>query len=183
MRTILGIGIVVVACAAILLGVLFLASDRAGESSNRTSSSAAETFPPEAQNGVDSELTNRLKTMSDEAGGAVGVAVTHVESARSVEIGGASKLPLYSVFKLPLAIAVLKGVEENRFQLETKVHVTPAEVLPGWRGNTDLWEKPGDRSIAELLHLSLVLSDNTSSDKLLQLVGGPGVVTEQMRTL
>lgn len=183
MRTVLGIGIVVVACAAILLGILFLAPDRAGKSLNQTPTPAARAVPPQAPDTVDSELTERLKTLSNGAGGTVGVAVTHVESGRTVVIQGTTKLPLYSVFKLPLAIAVLKEVEENRLQLDTKVHVTPADVLPGWRGNTDLWGRPVDRTVAELLELSLVLSDNTSSDKLLQLVGGPAVVTERMRTM
>jgi len=182
-RTVLGIGLVVVACAAILLGILFLAPDRAGKSLNQTPTPAARAVPPQAPDTVDSELTERLKTLSNGAGGTVGVAVTHVESGRTVVIQGTTKLPLYSVFKLPLAIAVLKEVEENRLQLDTKVHVTPADVLPGWRGNTDLWGRPVDRTVAELLELSLVLSDNTSSDKLLQLVGGPAVVTERMRTM
>ena len=141
---------------------------------------AAQTQQPERS--ADAELTGRLQAICDRAGGVVGVAVIHVETGRAVSIQGATPLPLYSVFKLPLAVAVLKAVEEKRLRLDQKERVTPAEAAPGWKGNSDLWRKTVERTVAELLELSLVHSDNTSSDKLLQLVGGPVAVTERMRS-
>ncbi|MGI9166302.1 MAG: serine hydrolase [Pyrinomonadaceae bacterium] len=132
---------------------------------------------------ADEELTERLRTVSAAAGGAVGITVSHIETGRTVAIHGAKQLPLYSVFKLPLAVAVLKDVEENRLRLDKKVLTTPAEVVPGWQGNTDLWREPVERTVAELLELSIMRSDNTSTDKLLQLVGGPMAVTKRMRSL
>jgi beta-lactamase class A len=139
---------------------------------------------PRGPEGVDAEqLAGRFKTLSERAGGEVGVAVVHVESGRAVEFNGASPLPLFSVFKLPLAIAVLKDVEGGRLRLDQKVRVTPEDVAPGAQVNTDLWRKPSERTVTELIELSISRSDNTSSDKLLQLVGGPAGVTERMRAL
>jgi beta-lactamase class A len=138
---------------------------------------------PRATEGVDAELSERLRKLSDRAGGEVSIYVIHVETNKSASVEGAKQLPLYSVFKLPLAITVLKEVEAGRLRLDQKVEITPADVAPGWQGNTDLWRQLGERSIAELLELSIVRSDNTSSDKLLQLVGGPAAVTENMRSL
>jgi beta-lactamase class A len=106
-----------------------------------------------------------------------------VESGRTVEVAGAKALPLYSVFKLPLAVAVLKAVADKRVSLEHKVKVGPADVAPGSQFNTDLWRKPVEKNVAELLEFSIVRSDNTSSDKLLQLIGGPAAVTERMQGL
>lgn len=154
--------------------------DRAGASS-QSPSSAADATQPQRQEDASAELGERLRTLCDRAGGDVGVAVTHVETGRSVAIQGTKPLPLYSVFKLPLAVSVLKDVEENRLRLDEKVRILPEEVVPGWKGNTDLWRVPGERTIEELLEMSLVRSDNTSSDKLLQLVGGPEAVTRRMR--
>lgn len=140
----------------------------------------------EAQNQrskVEQELERRLKTICDGAQGTVGLSVVHIETGKTISINGNSKLPLYSVFKLPLAIAVLKDVEENRLRLDQKIHVTPAEIVPGTPGNTALWLKPVDYPIEKLVEFSIARSDNTSSDKLLQLVGGPLKVTERMRSL
>lgn len=58
----------------------------------------------------DTQLSERLKALCGSASGDFGVAVIHVETGRTALIEGARPLPLYSVFKLPLAVAVLKDV-------------------------------------------------------------------------
>ena len=132
---------------------------------------------------AEQELERRLKNICDGAQGTVGLSVVHIESGKTISINGNAQLPLYSVFKLPLAIAILKDVEENRLGLDQKIHVTPAEIVPGAPANTALWQKPVDFPIEQLIDFSIARSDNTSSDKLLQLVGGPLKVTERMRSL
>jgi beta-lactamase class A len=133
---------------------------------------------PEA---ADAALTQRFKTLCDSAGGDIGVAVVHVESGRTADFEGKKELPLFSVYKLPLAITVLQEVEKKNLSLEKKIRVTPDDVAPGSQFNTDLWRRPVDKTVAELLEFSIVRSDNTSSDKLLQLIGGPAGVSERMR--
>jgi len=137
----------------------------------------------QATSTTDAGLSARLKGIADRAGGAVGVSAIHIETGRSASVNGATRLPLYSVFKLPLAIAVLKDVEEGRLQIEQKVHMTPKDIVAGARSNTQLWVKPVDRTIADLIEVSIALSDNTSSDKLLELAGGPETVTRRLRSL
>lgn len=143
-------------------------------------SPAATSVRPET---ADTELTRQLRALADAVAGDIGVAVIHVESGRTVEIEGAKKLPLYSVFKLPLAVTVLKEVEAGKLRLDQKIKVSPADVAPGSQFNTDLWRTAQEKTVSELLEFSIVRSDNTSTDKLLPLVGGPTAVTQQMRAL
>ena len=135
----------------------------------------------ERSKAADAALTQRLKTLSESAGGDIGVAVVHVESGRMADFEGMKELPLYSVYKLPLAVTVLLEVEKKTLSLEKKVRVTPDDVAPGSQFNTDLWRQPVEKTVAELLEFSIVRSDNTSSDKLLELIGGPAGVSERMR--
>jgi len=130
-----------------------------------------------------SKLTKRLEEISKRASGVVGVMAIHVESGKSAALDSTKKLVLQSVFKMALAVTVLKAVEEKRISLDQKLLVTPDDVAPGSKYNTDLWRKPAERSVQELLELSISRSDNTSSDKLLKLIGGPNAVTAQMRSL
>jgi beta-lactamase class A len=132
---------------------------------------------------TEKELERRLKAICDRANGTIGLSVVLIESGKTVSINGNSQLPLYSVFKLPLAIAVLKQVEENSLRADQKVHVSPEDTMPGAPDNTALWRNPVDITIAELINLSISRSDNTSTEKLLQLVGGPRAVTERLRSL
>jgi beta-lactamase class A len=144
---------------------------------------ASATAPAFNQQTADAELTKRLSALSKSIGDDVAVTVVHVESGRTVSADGAKKLQLYSVFKVPLAITLLKAVQDKKISLDQTLHITPADVAPGSQFNTDLWRRPVDKTVAELLEFSIVRSDNTSSDKLLQLIGGPASVTERMRAL
>lgn len=153
-----------------------------GAQSPAASFTPAASRPP-APPGEDAGLAARLKSICEKAGGRCGVAVMHVESGRGAAFEGATSLPLYSVFKLPLAVTVLKEVEEGRLSLDQKVRVEPAETVPGTEENSALWRQPSERPLRELLEFSIARSDNTSTDKMLELVGGPEVVTRRMRAL
>ena len=159
-----------------------------GFACTKTTTTAETKFPSPAvaQNqpgAIEQELEQRLKTICDRAQGKVSLAVVHIESGKTISINGKSQLPLYSVFKLPVAIAVLKDVEENRLRLDHTIHVTPAEIVPGTPGNTAIWRKPVDFPVEKVIEFSISRSDNTSAEKLLQLVGGTSKVTERMRSL
>jgi len=167
---------------AFVVAVGFSACANRAGTATQTAASPQATAPPAPQVS-EAELAARLKGICVKSGGRCGAAVTHVETGSSAAVGGETPLPLYSVFKLPLAVEVLKAVEEGRLALEQKVHVEPEEAAPGVKANSDLWAKPADRTVSELLELSVVRSDNTSSDKMLELVGGPEAVTRRMRAL
>lgn len=110
------------------------------------------------------------------------MAVLHVETGKLAVVDGSDELPLFSVFKLPLAVAVLKNIEEGHLKLDQKVDIGPDDVVVGSRGNTQRWQKPVELTIKQLLELSIIESDNTAREKLLQLAGGPEAVTELMRS-
>lgn len=164
--------------------LVLCACNRSERELTSSASQSSVTSPsPIAPQSADLELTKQLVTLCNAIDGNVAATVVHVESGRTIEFEGARKLPLYSVFKLPLAVVVLEKVEDKSVSLDQKVRVTAEDVAPGSQFNTDLWRQPAEKTVAELLEYSIVRSDNTSSDKLLQLVGGPAVVTQRMRTL
>jgi len=159
-------------------------------SCNKTSSVTSQQNPPSAttpktqdQTDVEKGLERQLTEICSRAEGSVGVAVIHIESGRTVSINGNAALPLYSVVKLPIAITVFKDAEANRLKLDQTVHVTPEETVPGTPENTALWIVPVDRPVTQLMEFSISRSDNTSTDKLLELISGPSRVNEQMRAL
>lgn len=162
--------------------LLLLASACTKSTTTASETRESPSSPVTAAQNVDQELERRLKIISDGAQGTVALSVVHIESGKTISINGNSQLPLYSVYKLPLAITVLKDVEENRLRLDQKIHVIPAEVVQGTLGNSALWKKPVDVTVEQLIEFSISRSDNTSADKLVQLAGGPLKVTERMRS-
>ncbi len=120
-------------------------------------------------------LEPRLREISLESGGTLGVKVVHLESGRSAGLNEAARFPMASVYKLPIAIAVLAKVDAGEWTLEQEV-----VVLPGERRRTgakvDPW-KPGAKvPLARLVDAVMTTSDNTACDVLLRLLGGPRAV-------
>jgi beta-lactamase class A len=115
-----------------------------------------------------------------EAGGLVaGVSVLHLESGRAASWRGAETFQMASVFKLPVAIAVLDAVEKGTLRLDREVEILEKdrmEVGPIY----DEW-KPGMRvSVARMVDVMLVDSDNTAADVLVAQLGGPAAVEKRL---
>jgi beta-lactamase class A len=129
-------------------------------------------------------IEQQLSRIAERSGGTVGVCAVHVESGQTIALSGDRRFPLYSVLKLPLAVAVLKDIEARTLRLDQKVSVRPEDIAAGAPGNTKRWEDvPKTVSIRELLEFALVDSDNTSCDKLLELIGGPAALTRRLSAI
>jgi beta-lactamase class A len=129
-------------------------------------------------------LAARGEAIAKRVGGSVAFSVLHLETGQATSVNGGQPLPLYSVFKLPVAIAVLREAEAGRVSLEKKIHIEPKEaLLGGSKENDDRWARPVDATVRELIGWSIVHSDNTSVDALLELLGGPAAVMKTMKEL
>jgi beta-lactamase class A len=126
-----------------------------------------------------------LESFVKPTGGELGFAIYHPESGKRFFLRGSERFPMASVYKLPIAIAVLHQVERQEISPSQKVRITPAGLRLGL-GTNEVAELVGDSgydfSVEELLHRMLVDSDNASSDALLRLMGAT-TVTKRIREL
>jgi beta-lactamase class A len=129
-------------------------------------------------------LEQQVEYVSHATDGTVGVDAIHIESGRQVSVRGAESCPMASAFKLPVAIQILSLVDDGKLTLDKMVPLAPPDLHPGSGRLTELFFHPGvSLSIANLLELALVISDNTAADLLLREAGGPSAVTGKMRAL
>jgi beta-lactamase class A len=137
--------------------------------------------PPVAH---DSELETRLAAVSSRIDGLVAVSVRCLPSGARASIHGSERLPMMSVFKLPLAVVALSLVEEGRMGLDNAVPIAASELRPGISPIAKDWER-GEHApkLGTLLERVLIDSDNTAGDKLVTLEGGGAAVTRRLREL
>jgi beta-lactamase class A len=129
-------------------------------------------------------LQHQIEFVAHTTDGVVGVNAVHVESGRAVSFRGAEAFPMASAFKLPVAVQLLSLVDEGKLTLDQMVSLGPTDLHPGSGKLTELFFHPGaSLSIANLMELMLVISDNTAADILLREAGGPAAVTARMREL
>jgi beta-lactamase class A len=89
-----------------------------------------------------------------------------------------------SGFKLPVAVQILSLIDDGKLTLDQMVPLAAPDLHPGSGKLTELFFHPGvSLSIANLLELAIVISDNTAADVLLREAGGPSAVTAKMRAI
>lgn len=148
---------------------------------NSVSTVAAQSSPTHAL----SKLQTALKSVDlSTAQGRVGIGVLDLTTKEQWFHNGSQPFPMQSVYKLPIAIAVLKQVDEGKRSLNQLVTITRQDFAPGFSPITK--EFKSDRAqftVQNLLERAVGLSDNTASDALVRLLGGPKQVTAQLRQL
>jgi beta-lactamase class A len=128
-------------------------------------------------------LEQQIEYVSHATDGVVGVNAVHVETGRSVSLRGVEAFPMASAFKLPVAIQIMSLVDDGKLTLDKMVTLTSADLHPGSGMINELLFHPGvSLSVANLMELALVVSDNSAADLLLREGGGPAAVTARMRT-
>ncbi|HVF55556.1 MAG TPA: class A beta-lactamase [Pyrinomonadaceae bacterium] len=129
-------------------------------------------------------LEAAIKRLSELSGGVVGVSAIHVESGRRVAFNGRMRFPMASSYKMPIALQLLRRVDRGEVRLDDTITVTPREFRSSYSPLADFAKgKPITLSVERLLELMLGDSDNTASDVILRVAGGPGAVTRRMREL
>lgn len=127
-------------------------------------------------------LRRQLVSIVRGSDGVVGLAVEHLPSGQRLHWKGGEQFPTHSVYKLPIVMTVLAGVESGRWRLEQAVEITADDVAPFLPVADKRWERtPRQATIAELMEAAIADSDNVSSDKLLALAGGPPAVVRWLR--
>ncbi len=108
--------------------------------------------------------------------GLLGVGVMNLESGEGWVFNGDRPFPMQSVFKAPLAFAVLAEVDAGRLSLDQTLTIEEKDLSPGLSPVADAWPGRKDYTVRELLVAAAGASDNTAADVLMKKIGGPGVV-------
>lgn len=96
-----------------------------------------------------------------------------------------SLLPMMSVFKFPVALAVLDRMQREGTPLTQPISITPDLLLPGTYSpmRDSLPESGGTLTLGQLLRYTVSESDNIACDILLREAGGPEAVEAYVRSL
>lgn len=142
-----------------------------------------ESQTPQKQEVCAEELQGRMKEIAGATGGPVGAAVMMLDGGEVAAYNGGQRFPMQSVYKLPIAMAVLRQVDAGALKLEQEVSVDVKEYVPGRLHSPlrDRYPRGVKMSVRDLLALMVKESDGTACDVLLRVMGGPERVTKYLR--
>ena len=165
-----------------LMSVLFWTSGGCAPAPGQ--SAAVQTaIPSQGSNPARDAVEAEIGRIALTAGGKVGVSARHLESGLTLSLNAGETFPMASTFKIAVAGTVLAQVDAGRLSLEQLVAVDPALVLSS-EGIAEIFPFPGvSASIRNLIESMLTRSDNTATNVLTQLAGGPAAVTAWVRSV
>lgn len=121
-------------------------------------------------------LHAQFQQIADRSQGKVGVYALVLETGDTATLNAHRHEPMQSVYKFPIAMAMLHQVDKGLFKLDQKIHVTKADYIPA--GHSPIRDSMPDGNmditIRELLRYNVSESDGSACDVLLRLLGGTG---------
>jgi len=124
------------------------------------------------------ELRKELNQIISIKNATVGISLKEVESKDTLSINGNMRMPMMSVFKFHIALAVLNEVDKGKLALKQKIFIKKEDL------KEDTWspireEFPNGNmnlTLDQLLRYTVSHSDNNGCDILLKLISGTETV-------
>ena len=134
---------------------------------------------------IDTALQIELAKIAEAAKGRVGVGAVLVETGEAAYLDRTGRYPMQSVYKLPIAMGVLKMVDDGKVRIDQEVNITPDDfVRQGFHSPIRNANPQGIvMTVAEIMRYSISESDGTASDVLLDLAGGPQAVMDYLASI
>ncbi|GBC81352.1 Imipenem-hydrolyzing beta-lactamase [bacterium HR10] len=113
----------------------------------------------------------RLREIVASARGVMGIVVVDLVSGERFAINEDLVFPQGSAIKIPILMEVYKQAHEGRFRLTDRRRLEKAHVVGGSGILKEFGEGLSELSIYDLCVLMIVLSDNTATNMLIEMVG------------
>jgi beta-lactamase class A len=111
-----------------------------------------------------------------------GIYAKSIETGEEIAIDADRQMDTMSVIKIPLMTEVFQQVGQGKIALDTRYTVTKEDILPG-TGVLRSLDPGAVVTIRDLVTLMIIVSDNTATDVLYRMVGGPEAVNRRMQAL
>lgn len=126
-------------------------------------------------------IANKIKTIEQQLGARVGVAVYDVKSQELWNYNGNSRFPMMSTFKTLACAKLLVDVNKGDQSFETSVVIKESSIIT-WSPVTE--KLIGQKfSLKQACTATMIMSDNTAANIVLEGIKGPSALTQFMRSI
>ena len=123
-------------------------------------------------------LKKEILQITKDKNATVAVSVLDFGNDKTVHINGNKKLPMLSVFKFHIGLAVLNEVDQGKLNLDQKILIKKSDLLENtWSPIRERFpEGEIEMPLGLLIKYTVAESDNNGCDILLRLIGGTETV-------
>lgn len=116
------------------------------------------------------KLIRELRGLLKDAGLSGSFLVRDLSNGDEIGIDPDVEYPIASLAKVPLAVAVLQRIEDDRIDGAMMVEVQPGRIESTGMTGLSMFRHPARIAVDDLLYLSTAISDNAAADALFDLV-------------
>jgi beta-lactamase class A len=147
-------------------------------------SSAATFGPAYGQTTEGQSVGAAIEQIASGLAGRIGFAAQEIGGDEVISCNGDETFAMASTYKVAIATAVLDRVDRGELSLDQLVEVPNEMFVTGVVALAETFPHGGIQlSVANLIEVMITESDNTATDVLMGLAGGPEAVTENLRRL
>jgi beta-lactamase class A len=128
-------------------------------------------------------LVTEIERIGKSAKGTVGVASIHLETGWMIAHNAEEFFPMASTVKVAVAAKILDLVDKGRISLTALIPVERSELAPEGPLENIHWRPGLSFSPVDLLEPMITKSDNTATDVLCRVAGGPAAVHAYLQAL
>jgi beta-lactamase class A len=122
-------------------------------------------------------LTARIEAITAPLVGKLGFSAQRLDGGPVVALNANERFPMASLFKIPIALAALRRVQVGNVTLGDLIKVPPEAYVMSPVISTTFIHPGVSLSLANLIEVMITHSDNTATDVVQKVAGGPGAVT------
>src|SRR5262249_9869921 len=111
-----------------------------------------------------------------------GIYVKSLDTGEEIAIDADRQMETMSTIKIPLMIEAFDQIKAGKFKLTDKYTLIADDIRPG-TGIIQRLDPGAVLTVKNLITLMIIVSDNTATDVLYRMVGGPDAVTRRMEAL
>ena len=111
-----------------------------------------------------------------------GIYVKSLETSEEIAIDADRQMETMSTIKIPLMVEVLEQIKAGKFALTDRYTFVQADSQPG-TGTIQRLDPGAVMTVKDLITMMIIVSDNTATEVLYRMVGGPEAVNRRMDAL
>src|SRR5438067_7105819 len=111
-----------------------------------------------------------------------GIYVKSLETSEEIAIDAERQMETMSTIKIPLMVEALEQIKAGKFALTDKYTFVQADSQPG-TGTIQRLDPGAMMTVKDLITMMIIVSDNTATEVLYRMVGGPDAVNARMQKM
>ncbi len=137
--------------------------------------------PRDFQRDYSNPLEAQVARFADGSRGRIGVAALDLATGQEIGILGDQRFPMASTSKIAIAATFLDGVDKGRWSLNSEFPLLLPVPSKPFSSSIAPVRKGAYLAASDLIERMITRSDNTATDALLAVIGGPDAVNRWVR--